>query len=269
MSPRAQLAAYVDGVGLLGPGIPDWPGGVRVLTGEAPWVSAPTQLPVPQCLPSAERRRTSTIVRLALAVGLEATARAGANRATLAAVFSSSAGDGENCHEICQALVTPERHVSPTRFHNSVHNAAAGYWGIATQATAASNALCAHDASFGAGILEALTQASVERTAVLLVAYDAPYPEPLRRHRPLGEPFAVALALAPEAGAASLARVSAELSDSAADSMADAALETLRLSMPAARSLPLLEHLARRRPGSVRLDYLADRCLALEVSPCR
>jgi beta-ketoacyl synthase-like protein len=265
----AALAAYVDGIGLLGPGIGDWPAGARLLGGETAWVRAPTMLPAPECLPSAERRRTGTVVRLALAVGLEATSRAGADPAALAAVFTSSGGDGQNCHEICQVLASAERHLSPTRFHNSVHNAAAGYWGIATGATPASNALCAYDASFGAGLLEALTQVAVERTSVLLIAYDASYPEPLRRHRPIPDAFGVALVLAPAVSAASQARLGASLTDAPADAMAEAALEALRLSIPAARSLPLLAHLARRTGGRVVLDYLDSKRLAVDVSACR
>ena len=265
----AALAAYVDGIGLLGPGIGDWPDGARLLAGESAWVRAPTVLPAPECLPSAERRRTGTVVRLALAVGLEATARAGADPAALAAVFTSSGGDGQNCHEICQVLASAERHLSPTRFHNSVHNAAAGYWGIATGATPACNALCAYDASFAAGLLEALTQVAVEKTSVLLIAYDASYPEPLRRHRPIPDAFGVALVLAPAASAASQARLSASLTDAPADSMAEAALDALRRSIPAARSLPLLAHLARRTGGCVVLDYLDSRRLAVDVSACR
>ena len=263
------LAAYVDGIGLLGPGIGDWPAGARLLSGETAWVRAATILPAPECLPSAERRRTGTVVRLALAVGLEATARAGADPAALAAVFTSSGGDGQNCHEICQVLASAERHLSPTRFHNSVHNAAAGYWGIATGATPACNALCAYDASFAAGLLEALTQVAVERTAVLLIAYDAGYPEPLHRHRPIADAFGVALVLAPAASAASQARLSASLTDAPADGMAEAALDALRRSIPAARSLPLLAHLARRTGGCVVLDYLDSRRLAVDVSACR
>ncbi len=265
----AALAAYVDGVGLLGPGIGDWPAGARLLAGETAWVRAPTVLPAPERLPSPERRRTGTVVRLALAVGLEATARAGADPAALAAVFTSSGGDGQNCHEICQVLASAERHLSPTRFHNSVHNAAAGYWGIATGATPASNALCAYDASFGAGLLEALTQVAVEGTSVLLVAYDAGYPEPLHRHRPIADAFGVALVLAPAVSAASQARLSASLSDAPGDGMAEAALDALRLSIPAARSLPLLAHLARRTSGRVVLDYLDSKRLAVDVSACR
>jgi hypothetical protein len=262
------LAASVEGVGLLGPGIADWPAGRRLLTGEARWVRAPTLLPPLECLPSAERRRTGAVVRLAIAAGLEATARAGVDRAVLPAVFTSSGGDGVNCHEICEVLSSADRQLSPTRFHNSVHNAAAGYWGIATGATAASNALCAYDASFGAGLLEALTQVVVERIAVLLIAYDASYPEPMRCARPIADAFGVALVLAPQPGAASLARLVTSLTEAPADRMPEAALESLRASIPAARSLPLLRSLARRTPGRVVLDYLDGWRLAVEVSSC-
>src|SRR5258707_15503377 len=103
----AALAAYVDGIGLLGPGIGDWPAGARLLAGETAWVRAPTALPAPECLPSAERRRTGTVVRLALAVGLEATARAGADPAALAAGFTPPRRGGPNtpgdCHGAASA----------------------------------------------------------------------------------------------------------------------------------------------------------------------
>jgi Beta-ketoacyl synthase, N-terminal domain len=264
----APLAACVEGIGVLGPGMADWPAAACVLRGEAPWQSAPTVLPAPQCLPSAERRRTGAPVKLALAVGLEATASAGVDPATLRAVFSSSGGDGQNCHEICQVLASADRQVSPTRFHNSVHNAAAGYWGIATGATAASSALCAHDASFAAGLLEALTQLAVERAPVLLIAYDAGYPEPLRSVRPIPDAFGVALVLAPARSEVSLAQLRLSWCEGRADPLADAALERLRAAIPAARSLPLLAQLARGAAGRVAIEYLDGQCLALEVSPC-
>ncbi len=231
------------------------------------WVSSPTVLPPPQSLPPAERRRTGAVVKLALAVGFEATRQAGADPAQLAAVFTSSGGDGENCHEICQVLASAERQLSPTRFHNSVHNAAAGYWSIATGATPASNALCAYDASFAAGLLEALTQVAIEHTAVLLIAYDASYPEPLRSARPIPDAFGVAMVLAPNGGPAACGKIEAHLSGAAADTI-DEPLENLRRAIPAARSLPLLALLARRGAGSVVLEYLDHVRLAVTVSPC-
>src|SRR5215813_2445524 len=145
-----KLATRIEGIGLLGPGLADWTAFLAVLEGRAPYIRQPTALPAPQGLPPAERRRTGRVVKLALAVGLEATSRAGLDPASLPAVFASSGGDGHNCHEICQALSLEERLISPTRFHNSVHNAAAGYWSIATGSQIASNAICAFDASFAA-----------------------------------------------------------------------------------------------------------------------
>ena len=262
------LSAWVESVGLLGPGLADWPAAVEVLSGRAPYVSQPTVIPPLQCLPPAERRRTGKVVRLALSVGLEATARAGANAATLPAVFASSGGDGENCHEICQVLASAERQISPTRFHNSVHNAASGYWGIATGATPASNALCAYDASFAAGLLESLVQLRTDETAVLLIAYDADYPEPIRSARPIPDAFGVALLLTPAAGARSLAQITARLSLMPADVLRDARLEALRAQVPAARSLPLLQVLALAQRRRVAIDYLESQSLEIEVSPC-
>ena len=98
------LSVYVSGIGMLGPGFESWRDGVAILTGRKPYAGAPTVLPVPAMLPSAERRRTGRVVKLALAVALEATENAGADPTQLASVFSSSGADGHICHEICQAL---------------------------------------------------------------------------------------------------------------------------------------------------------------------
>ncbi len=208
-------------------------------------------------------------MNLALAAGLEAVAHAGADAATLPAVFTSSGGDGHNCHEICRTLASSERQLSPTRFHNSVHNAAAGYWGIATGATPASNALCAYDASFGAGLLEALTQVVTGRSAVLLVAYDASYPEPLYGARPIPHAFGVALVLAPaprdaparpprgapERRAARHARGCRSRERCARRYRRRAACRCWRGSRAAA-------------PGRVMLDYLEPWRIAVEVQAC-
>ena len=268
-SQATTLRAGLEGIGLVGPGLDGWTLSAGLLTGASPYVSRPTVLPAPELLPPAERRRVGRVVKLALAAGLQATVSARVDAAELPAVFSSSGGDGQNCHEICLSLTQINPQISPTRFHNSVHNAAAGYWSIATGAREPSNALCAHDASFAAGLLEAMAQVVVERTAVLLVAYDAPYPPPLSLRRPIPDAFGVAFVLTPQGGAGSLAELAISLEDETADRMADTALETLRASIPAARCLPLLERLARRQNGRVRLDYMDRRCVAIEVSACR
>ena len=74
-----RLAAYLDGIGVLGPGLNGWPNTAAVLSGRRPYTSAPTVLPTPAMLPAAERRRTGRVVKVALGVALEATAAAAAN----------------------------------------------------------------------------------------------------------------------------------------------------------------------------------------------
>lgn len=263
-----KLSAYVNGVGLLGPGFSDWDQGAAVLAGRAPYLGTPTVLETPAILPNAERRRTGRVVKLAIAVALQATRRAAADPAELASVFSSSGGDGQNCHELCLALSMPDREVSPTRFSNSVHNAAAGYWSIATGAKLESNVICAHDASFCAGLLEALTQVTVDGIPLLLVTYDTEYPEPIHAKRPVPDAFGTAFVLAPERSAASMARIEAALTDAPADRLEDPQLERLRQSIPAARGLPLLRVLALARAGRPTLEYLDVSRVTVAVEPC-
>jgi hypothetical protein len=264
-----KLSAYLDGIGVLGPGLANWPACAAVLTGAQPYVSAPTCLPVPAMLPSAERRRTGRVVKLALAVAVEATNAAASDLQTLASVFSSSGSDGHICHEICQALSQPEREVSPTRFSNSVHNASAGYWNIGTGSMTESNVLCAFDASFVAGLLESMTQSAVDQCSVLLVSYDTEYPPPLHAKRPIPDAFGIALVFSPSRTPKSIARLEVALTEARADVLAEADLEILRRSIPAARGLPLLSLLASRTEGDCVLDYLDVARAAVRVEPCR
>jgi hypothetical protein len=263
-----KLSAYVSGIGVLGPGLGGWPEAAAVLSGQKAYQGAPTLLPMPAILAAAERRRTGRVVKLALGVAMEALAQAGEDPAELASVFSSSGADGHNCHELCLALSLAGREISPTRFANSVHNAAAGYWSIGTGSMAESNVLCAFDASFIAGFLEALTQVAVDQEPVLLVAYDTEYPPPLHAKRPIPDAFGVALVLTPQRGATSLASLDAELTDAAFDRLADPVLEELRRTYPAARSLPLLRLLAAQRSGTTILEYLDVSRMRVHAESC-
>jgi hypothetical protein len=263
-----KLSAYLDGIGVLGPGLANWPETAQTLMGERAYSASASVLPIPGMLPPAERRRTGRVVKLALAVALEATTAAASDLQKLASVFSSSGSDGHICHEICQALAESAREVSPTRFSNSVHNASAGYWNIGTGAMTESNVLCAFDASFVAGLLESMTQTAVDKSSVLLVAYDTEYPPPLHAKRPIPDAFGIAMVFSPERSARSIARMEVSLADGPADSLSDPGLEALRRAIPAARGLPLLRLLASRTTGDCMLDYLDVARAAVRVEPC-
>ena len=165
-------------------------------------------------------------------------------------------------------LASEDRQISPTRFHNSVHNAAAGYWSIATGAMATSSVLCAFDASFGAGLLEAMAQVVVDDTRCVLIACDTDYPEPVYSVRPLPDLLGISLVLAPQRSPQTIAQIKVAITHDIADQFDDETLETLRLAIPAARGLPLLRAIARQEPGRVVLDYLENTRLAVEISPC-
>ena len=266
MSP---LQVFVQGLGVLGPGMPDWAAAQAALASPPSWGPQPVALPPPARLPAAERRRSGAIIKLSLAVAEQAVAMAGVDPADLATVFSSSSGDGANCDALCQVLAGAERAVSPTRFTNSVHNAPAGYWHIACASRAPSTSLCAFDASFGAGLLEAAAQCVAWQRPVLLVSVDLPYPEPLHGTRPVADTFGVALLLAPQAGAQgrALAWATAPGEAAAATPCSDDRLEALRLGIPAARSLPLLAALAGAEGADVTLGMAGGLGLRVGVAP--
>lgn len=275
------MSAVVDidvlGVGLIGPGFQDWASARAVLRGEQPHVRQATVVPVPARLPAAERRRAGQATRIALGVADAACLHAGVDPVGLATVFASSSGDGVNCHALCESLAESDRLVSPTRFTNSVHNAPAGYWHIAVGAHEASTSLCAFDDSALAGLTEALVQVAAGGPHVMLVASDAPYPQPLQGVRPISDVIGVALVLAPvHDGAAprGVARLRVRLA--APDqvptptSCTDTGLETLRQELPTARMLPLLSALAAEGPSDVVLQGNDPHgvCLHLSVTPC-
>lgn len=255
---------HLQGLGLYGPGLSGWAQAGPVLRGERPLRPTPTELPIPTLLPPAERRRVGTALKLAMATGLDAVQAAGADAGTLATVFASSGADGDTCHQLLETLASTDRAVSPTRFHNSVHNMPAGYWNIAHHCRAPSTSLCAYDGSFGAGLLEAWTQVRETGQPCLLVAFDMAYPPPLSQVRPIPQAMGVAMVLGPTPGRGLALQLS--LTQAPAATLADPVLEALRTAVPAARALPLLARLARVETGRVVLDYLDDLRLQVELA---
>src|SRR5690606_892239 len=136
--------------------------------------------PAPALLPPNERRRAPDTVLVALQAAQAACEAAGREPAALPSVFASTYGDLAITDNVCATLARAPTEVSPTRFHNSVHNAAAGYWTIGTGAMEPATAISAGPGTFAMGLVEALAQLEAGADAVLLVAYDGPATGPLR-----------------------------------------------------------------------------------------
>ncbi|HVI57828.1 MAG TPA: beta-ketoacyl synthase chain length factor [Luteimonas sp.] len=171
-------SAAIEGIGFWAPGLPSWEAARAFLAGGAIAEDAPRR-PSPQLLAPNERRRAPETVAVALEVALAACAAAGREPAALPSIFASTHGDLAITDYMCATLASEPRAVSPTRFHNSVHNAAAGYWTIGSACMQASTAISAFDASFAQGLVEALAQLADGAGAVLLAGYDSASAGPL------------------------------------------------------------------------------------------
>lgn len=263
----SSVRVYVDGIGLYGPGMNGWAHARSVLSGSSPLNLAPIQLPAADALPPAERRRVGLSIKLSMATGFDALKNSGQNPGTLATVFSSTGGDCDNCHNILETLASSDRAVSPTRFHNSVHNAPAGYWSIANSCMAPSTSLCGYDATFAAALLEAAVQTSATGRPCLFIAFDTPYPEPLNSVRPIAFSLGVSMVLNSVRTAFTTASLEIKMTNLEADKIKEPEWESLRRSIPAARSLPLMQALAADKSAEVVIEYLDGLGMRVVVEP--
>lgn len=266
-----MLEASVLGVSVWGPGLEGWEASRGMLAGEVDYVPRESPAPSPSMLGGTERRRAGPVVRLALAVAAEAAEQAlrgvGIAPGALRSVFGSSNGDGVVVGGILDALsrgAPGERVVSPTQFHNSVHNAAAGYWTIAHGSREPATCLGAHDWTWAAALLKAMVEVAAEGAAVLLCCYDHPLPAPLDVLRPTGGAFGAGLVLGPvRAGFATL-RVEFCMGEAELGVSMGPELDRLAGTNAIGRALPLLRVLARGNGGRVEVVYMEGR-LVVEV----
>jgi hypothetical protein len=175
-------------------------------------------------------------------------------------VFGSADGDGDVLAQTLAALVVAPVVVSPTLFHNSVFNAPAGYCSIAHRLQGASTSVCAAEFTFGAALVEAFDQVTVDGVPVLFVAVDTAYPRELAAVRASVPSFACALLLWPTVGEARSTHGSIAVAPLAAGTP----LHRGRATPPdawdqywrgdtAAAALPLLAAIARRAQASVAI----------------
>jgi hypothetical protein len=272
-APAKAARLYVNGVALWSERLPGWEIARAILAGEMPAPAIPAPRPAPQLLPPTERRRAPDTVAVALEAALAACRYAELPPASLPCVFSSMHGDLAITDYMCATMASTPALVSPTRFHNSVHNAAAGYWTIAAECTRPYTALSAGDHSFGAGLLEACVQATSGGEDILLVAYDIDARGPLAPVARSKHLLAAALVIGPARGAHALARFDLELQSGEAliptPARADNALLVAGNSTESC--LPFMEALAQMGAQSgtreVRVLATPSMALALRLQP--
>lgn len=263
------LSAGIAGIGFWTRGLPSWAAARAYLADGTPSSSMPPAdapaKPSAQLLAPNERRRAPDTVAVALEVALAACTAAGRDPATLSSVFASAHGDLAITDYMCETLASEPRTISPTRFHNSVHNAAAGYWTIGAGAMAPATAISAYDASFAQGLLEALAQLATGTDAVLLVGYDGAATGPLgqisRSEGLLGG--ALLLVAEPQPGMARLRASIQEGVDISIDT--HGALSRLAAGNAMLPMLPLFEALGLLRPHTA-ITAGSGKILGMEIA---
>jgi hypothetical protein len=258
---------YVEGISVWSPRLPNWEIARAVIRGEQPAPEAVLTRPQTSLLPPTERRRIPDSVAIALEVGLRASEASGRDRTSMPAVFASTHGDTPISDYMCSTLASTPSLISPTKFHNSVHNAAAGYWTIGVRSYAPYTSITAYDFTFAAGLLEAVMQAVCERTSVLFVAYDVEATGPLAPMSQCRHLVGIGMVIAPELRGESISLVVRIKNSSHPSSLtvprSDAAQLVHGNSLFSA--FALLEALAAGQRTDVSLALSARSALSIEV----
>jgi len=259
-----SLVFDVLGAGISAPGLPDWPALEAAFAGRS--MDGERSSPPSGLLSARERRRAPAAVKLSFAAAEEACAMAGLRPAEPIAIFSSGMGDLDITDYMCRTLTDQPELLSPTRFHNSVHNAASGYWSIGAGATGDVTAISGWRDSATIGLVDAISRLG-ERAdqPVLLVVYDDVAHEAMRDLWPSGQSFCGALVIQQTGARQPLARLRAhphrgpdrhpELPQDIARRISD---------NPAARLLPLFGLIAGGLQGDVALGAEQGPGLVLE-----
>lgn len=251
----------IEGVAFWHTRLPGWTTARAVICGEQDAPATAATRPTPSVLAPTERRRAPDTVAVALEVAARACEAAGRPPAQLRSVFASTYGDLGISDYMCATLAGTPTLISPTKFHNSVHNAAAGYWSIGTGAHSPYTAISAYRYTFASGVLEAATQVVCEGEPVLCVAFDVQSTGPLATVAPSRGLLGVALVLAPSGSRPHRALTLRVEQDSAANvTPARSPAAALLAENALAPCLPFFEMLALPAPGDVVLA-LSERCV--------
>jgi len=268
---NTQLPEVVaEGVAFWASRLPGWDVARAVIRGEQGAPETAASRPAPALLGPTERRRAPDTVAIALEVAARACAAAGRSPSELPAVFASTHGDLAISDYMCATLVATPALISPIKFHNSVHNAAAGYWSIGTSCHEPYTAISAFHHTFGVGLLETAIQIACEQQPVLYVAFDVEAKGALSTMAPSRGLLGVALVLAPAASArpgGRRLRMSVAADEPCEATPPRSAAAGLVADNALAPCMPLMEALAADAAATLQLTLGERTTLNIQVSP--
>lgn len=249
-----SLRARVLGIGLWRPGFPSaaaFLSGRPTAGADAPNAAAQAKL----------RRRGSLLVNMIADVATQASAQAGVPLSGPRIVVGSAFGEIATLVEMLDER-EGDGVVSPLRFQNSVHNAAAGHLSIAHKNRAPATSLAAGNDTVAMVLLEAMTLLAQGGDDVIAIVADEALPQSIRPGHH-ATPIAAALVL----GADGEARPGAPPALAVLEDLrkATAAGQPPEADEPCAAILPLIAALAGGRSGRVDVSPADDRSWSIDV----
>jgi hypothetical protein len=159
------------------------------------------------------------------------------------------------------AILADEPMVSPIHFHNSVHNAPAGYWMIGQKNTAPSSSISVGAYQVANSFLEAITQLAEGHEQLLLVMYDLPIDPIIESYQPPMTAFGVGFLLSAQPSPQTLAGLQIQW---VAQPCETAQIVTPFGENAAAQVWPLLQGLAQQAVTTWR--YPLSDCLSADIT---
>jgi len=204
--------------------------------------------PEASLLGGALRRRATPLTRMGIEVLQQATRMADVDLSDLASVWATAHGEHSMAIGLLAMMQQGEGKLSPTKFHNSVHNTASGYASIASSNRAPSTTLTGGAELVASAIIEAACMVEALDRDVALVIADEPLLAPFDLPDS-AVPLAVALLLSPRPeGAIGIL-----------DGIRRAAVAPVARRAPfgplhVSAALPLIEHVVEQKAGTIALE---------------
>lgn len=220
------------------------------------------------------RRRATPLTRMAVEVFQQAAEHAERGPTpkptpipktnTVSSVWATAYGEHTPAIKLLEMMQRGEGKLSPTHFHNSVHNTASGYASIATGNVAPSTTLTGGVELVASALFEACCLLESSGRDVALVVADEALQAPFDR-ADTRTPLAIAFLLSPRSERA-LGVLTKLRRASVAGVPCDGPFGNLHISA----ALPLLEQIVRGEPGTVALELATPKagpvwCVDLEI----
>lgn len=265
------MRVNITGIGIWTRGIRSWEEFLEVSKGTRGNADRSFETPSPDLIPARERRRAPLIVKLGVETLTQACTMAGLAQDAASSVFTSTLGDIGISDYICSTLTGENKLLSPTKFHNSVHNAPSGYWSISAGNQQPGSYVGGFLYSFPVALLEAVTMVVTEHEPVAVVATDVAHTNPFSDICQITESASIALMLEPDhtcSGWPAGFEVSRRNESRQAErwpAATPAAIQQLGESSPVARALAVLSVLASGDMRNITLPIDDHNCLHLAV----